>query len=596
MATFHESDRAMHSIDASLAAVRQFSRSKWLDLLRHDQCDRWRSGQQVRVETYFDSLGELRAAAEEALVLICGEVHLRRELGQAPSLEEYQRRFPDLAAQLALEFELDGVLPDASSLADARVAGQPSWNLELPGFEIVRELGRGGSSVVYLARQLSVDRWVAIKATSLLSIDPRQLGRQRQEATILSRLQHANVVQIYDLLEHCGVRCAIIEYVDGSTLEQFTGGKPLAPLAAARLVRVLAEAVHFVHEAGVLHRDIKPSNVLMTATGQPKIADFGLAKLAVGGEPTLTESGQVLGTPSFMPPEQAVGTRDAVGRESDVYALGAVLYTMLAGRPPFQAAATLDTLKQVLEQDPISPRRLDASLPRDLETIVMKCLEKNPTRRYRTAQALADDLRRFELGAPVVARPIAPWGRAWRWARRNRVVAALSTALSLLLVIVTITAVAAAFAINALRQQALFHEERAVANLHEAQGERERAEKNLEYGRQAVNQLAESYALLGNQQPGLDSRLQWYEQAHTLLAKLARESPAKLEFRTQLAASFGRLGLLHAQSRAERLKRDGPAAGGRHARADRSRESRAARVPARLGANVQSAGQAVPHG
>ncbi len=486
------------------------------------------------------------------MVLICGEVHLRREAGESPPLADYERRFPDLADEIAMQFDLDGVLPDTSSLAPSEVTGLESWQFDLPGFAIKSELGRGGSGVVYLARQLSVDRLVAVKVTALLSIDPRQLSRQRQEATILSRLQHPNVVEIYDMVEHGGMLCAILEDVDGSTLEEFTGGKPLPARQATRLVRELAEAVHFVHEAGVLHRDIKPSNVLMTSEGQPKITDFGLAKFTVKTEPSLTEAGEVLGTPSFMPPEQAVGTPRSIGRASDVYSLGAVLYTLLTGRPPFQAAATLDTLKQVLERDPIAPRRLDSSLPRDLDTIVMKCLEKNPARRYPTAQALADDLRRFESGEPVVARPIAVWGRAWRWARRNRLTAGLSAAILLLLVTVAVTGVVAAFVIDSFRQQAVFQKELAVAHLQQARTERARAERSLAYGRQAVNQLTESYALLGDQQQGLDERLRWYEQAHALLARLARESPSDLEFRTQLAASFGRLGLLHAQSRQSR--------------------------------------------
>ncbi len=556
MATFRESHSTdIDSIDAAIAAVRHFSRPHWLDLVRRDQCDRWRSGQGVWAETYFESLPELRAVSEDALVLICGEVHLRREIGDAPALAEYERRFPELADEISVQFDLDCVLADGSSLSPQRHDRIEPWNFELPGFEIVNELGRGGSGVVYLARQLSIDRSVAIKVSSLLAINPGQLCRQRQEATILSRIQHPNVVQIYDLVEHGGILCAIIEYVDGSTLDEYTGGKPLPALKAARLVRVLAEAVHFVHEAGVLHRDIKPSNILMTLQGQPKITDFGLAKF-VEGQPSLTEAGQVIGTPSFMPPEQAVGTLDDVGRPSDVYSLGAVLYAMLTGRPPFQAAATLDTLRQVLEQDPIPPRHLDSSLPQDLETIAMKCLEKSPARRYQSAQALADDLRRFELGEPVLAHPVSPRERAWRWAKRNRLTAGLSSAVLFLLITVTITAVVAAFAIDSLRQEAVFQKERAIANLQEARSERARAEQNLDYGRQAVNQLAESYALLGNQQPGLDQRLQWYEQAHSLLEDLARESPANLKFLTQLAASYGRLGLLHAQSRHSSQARD----------------------------------------
>jgi WD40 repeat protein len=294
----------------------------------------------------------------------------------------------------------------------------------VPGYEILDELGRGGMGVVYRARQLSLNRVVALK---MLKDDalagPADLARFRAEAEAVARLQHPNVVQIFEVGEADGRLFFALEYCPGGSLDKRLGGTPLEPRPAARLAETLARALNAVHQAGVVHRDLKPANVLLAADGTPKVTDFGLAKrLADASGPTAT--GAVLGTPSYMAPEQA-GGKAAVGPAADVYALGAILYECLTGRPPFKAATPLDTILQVVADDPVPPRQLQPRTPRDLETVCLKCLRKEPPRRYASAAALADDLGRFLGGRPVAARPVGAAEYARRWVARNPVVAGL---------------------------------------------------------------------------------------------------------------------------------------------------------------------------
>jgi serine/threonine protein kinase/Flp pilus assembly protein TadD len=417
------------SVERSAEAVRRFARSMWLDLVRRDQSERWRMGTAVRAETYFQLLPELREDREEALVLVCGEVRSRCQAGEQIDADEYAHRFPNLADDLAIQFELDGTLGNLSGTQEPSIEREPH-EIGLPGFEIIRLLGRGGSSRVYLGRQNSVNRLVAIKVIDSWHLDEQQLLRHRQEASILSRMQHPNIVQIYDIFEFDGFLYSVIEYVDGPTLAAFADGKPQPPHRAADLVRILAEAVHAVHDAGVLHRDLKPSNVLMTSAGQPKISDFGLAKLLSNANSLTTNPG-LLGTPSYMPPEHAQGDGRSTDREGDVYSLGAILYELLTGQPPFLGVTILDTLSMIRERDPSSPRLLQPGIPRDLETICLKCLSKSPQARYRTAADLADDLRRHLSGVPIRARRPSPLERLSRWARRNPAVALLTAGLLL---------------------------------------------------------------------------------------------------------------------------------------------------------------------
>jgi hypothetical protein len=294
----------------------------------------------------------------------------------------------------------------------------------LPGYEVLEEVGRGGMGVVYKARQNVPRRLVALKM--ILGGDfgeTDRLERFRREVAVVARLQHANVVQIHEVGEHHGRPYFTMEYVEGGTLARHLAGRPQAPAEAAALVEQLARAVQHAHAKGIVHRDLKPSNVLLAA-GIPKITDFGLAKLLEGATTIAagpqTQSGAILGTPSYMAPEQAAGKSKQIGSAVDVYALGAILYECLTGQPPFQGPTALDTLMRVTMEEPAPPRRLRPETPRDLEVICLKCLRKEPGKRYATAGELADDLRRFLDGKPIQARPHSALERVGRWARRRK--------------------------------------------------------------------------------------------------------------------------------------------------------------------------------
>ena len=335
-----------------------------------------------------------------------------------------------------------------------------------PGYEILGEVGRGGMGVVYRARQIGLNRLVALKM--LLPGAPgglERLVRFRTEAEVLARLNHPNIVPIYDIGECEGRPYFTMEYVPGRDLARFLDGRPQDSAAAARLVETLARAVDAAHRCGVVHRDLKPANILLgsgewpVASGEkrheanppslatrhsplaaPKITDFGLAK-DMTASAGLTRTGEAMGTPCYMAPEQARGDRKAVGPATDVYALGAILYEMLTGRPPFDADSQAETVAQVLHDDPVPPSRLRPRLPRDLVTICMKCLDKAPGRRYGAALDLAEDLCRFQAGEPIHARPAGRIERAYRWGRRRPLVAALLGLLGVLITAFVVTVV-----------------------------------------------------------------------------------------------------------------------------------------------------------
>ena len=249
--------------------------------------------------------------------------------------------------------------------------------------------------VVYRARQLSLNRIVAVKMILPGRVgSPEMVLRFRAEAEAAAGLHHPNIVAIHEIGECEGQHYFSMDYIEGQNLAEAVREGPLPSARAAQLVAKIAEAIHYAHEHGILHRDLKPSNVLIDGADEPRVTDFGLAR-RLGGDSTLTLTGQVFGSPNFMPPEQASGRHGAVGVHSDVYGLGAILYYLLTARPPFVGETLETTLAQVLEQEPVSPRLLNPSVPRDLETICLKCLEKEPSRRYASAQALADELGRF---------------------------------------------------------------------------------------------------------------------------------------------------------------------------------------------------------
>jgi tRNA A-37 threonylcarbamoyl transferase component Bud32 len=317
--------------------------------------------------------------------------------------------------------------PSAPALAGLLAS---SGLVAVPGYEILAELGRGGMGVVYRARQTKLGRTVALKMILAgAHAGETDLARFRTEAEAIARLQHPNIVQVYEVGEHGGLPYFSLEFCVGGSLENKLGGTPLPPREAAALVEVLARAMQAAHDKGIIHRDLKPANVLLAEDGTPKITDFGLAKkLDEAGQ---TASGAVMGTPSFMAPEQAAGKRDAIGPACDVYALGALLYEGLTGRPPFRGPSAMDTIMQVVADEPVPPRQLLSRTPKDLETICLKCLQKDPVRRYPSAAALAEDLRRFQAGESILARPVGRLERVWRWCRRYPAVAALLVLLGL---------------------------------------------------------------------------------------------------------------------------------------------------------------------
>jgi serine/threonine-protein kinase len=353
-----------------------------------------------------------------------------------------QTRSPELAA--TAEAAVTNQLP-ASALPQASQA-KPHQTLEfqggppavvaappVAGYEILAELGRGGMGVVYKAWQKALKRTVALKMVLAGGYNERGRARFQTEAEAVARLQHPNIVQIYEVGESDGLPFFCMEFVQGCNLTAQLAGTPQPAKDCARLVAILARAMHYAHEHGIIHRDLKPGNILLAQGGSepaagfgtPKITDFGLAKkLDDAAGPTRT--GDVMGTPSYMAPEQAMGRLDHIGPATDVYALGAILYELLTARPPFKAETAMDTMFQVMYAEPVRPGQLRAKMPRDLETICLKCLEKETPRRYPTALALAEDLERFVKDEPIRARPVGLAGMALRWARRRPAAAALT--------------------------------------------------------------------------------------------------------------------------------------------------------------------------
>ncbi|HEX4132373.1 MAG TPA: serine/threonine-protein kinase [Pirellulales bacterium] len=368
------------------------------------------------------------AARDERLAALLSE--LPSGAGSAAEVERLAAEHPDLADELR---ELWQAMLLVDRLADAAFAEDQTATL-FGDYELLEELGRGGMGVVYRARHRGLEREVALKRVRFGSAAPAdELSRFRHEALAAARLSHPHVVPVYEVGEYDGQPYFTMQYIAGTTLARRLADGPLPPREVAELLLPVCEAIHAAHCQGVLHRDLKPSNILIDESGRPLVADFGLAK-RVEQDSTLTHSGAVLGTPTYMAPEQAAGSRGQVGPASDVYSLGTILYQMLTGRPPFQGATAMETVLMVLEQEPLPPRLLNPHADRALEMIALKCLQKPPDLRYSSAQALADDLRAYLADEPIAARSgqfaqiwarwmgethhatvLESWGLLWMW-------------------------------------------------------------------------------------------------------------------------------------------------------------------------------------
>ena len=426
--------------------------------------------------------------------------------------------------------DLDVTMVGASPTVNVSSGGAGRTLPVVPGYEVLREVGRGGMGVVYEARQVRLNRPCALKM--ILAGDhagPEAAVRFLSEAEAAARLHHENIVQIYNMGDHNGRPYLELEYVEGGNLAD-NASTPRTPTNAARLVEKIARGIHAAHQQGIVHRDLKPANILLTAAGEPKVADFGLAKwLSVDTGLTRTES--VIGSPSYMAPEQAGGHAKSVGPAADIYALGAILYELLTGRPPFKAATILETLEQVKKVEPPSPSRLQPGLPRDLETICLKCLQKEPRRRYETAEALAEDLRRFVAQEPILARRTGYAERTWRWSRRNPVIASLTGVVALLLV-----ALAVGATIYAFQQKAIAEHETQLRNDRElfAQEKEEAERKTAAQLYESLVEHARALRLAGK--PGY--RVRAWDQLHTAIDLNVPERNAN-EIRDEVIASLG---------------------------------------------------------
>jgi WD40 repeat protein/serine/threonine protein kinase len=469
-----------------------------------DQRERWRIGERIPAEDYLSLYPHHCADPEYGLELVYGEYLLCEQRGEIPDVTGYLRRFPQYAIRFKHQVEMHEAMK-ASSQAVSRHLHDRTYSLPssievqkakpaasgsptIPGYEILSILGRGGMGIVYKARQVHLKRLVALKMIlGGSSATDRELARFRIEAEAVACLQHPNIVQIHEIGEHEGLPYFSLEFVDGGSLAQQLNGTPQLAQFAAQLVETLARAMHVAHEHGIIHRDLKPANILfqrsevgnqksgeaarsassgprpLTSDFCPKITDFGLAK-QLDSPSGQTRSGDVVGTPSYMAPEQALGQVHEIGPRTDVYALGAVLYEMLTGRPPFQGETPVETLLLVAGEEPVPPRRLQPRVALDLETICLKCLEKDPRKRYDTALELADDLGRFLRQEPILARPVGRGEHLWRWCRREPV---LATVTGLLL-----------FAVLAGFVGVLWQWQEAEANFRTSESHREQSEKN----------------------------------------------------------------------------------------------------------------------
>jgi tetratricopeptide (TPR) repeat protein/tRNA A-37 threonylcarbamoyl transferase component Bud32 len=405
-----------------------------LAVLRVDQRWRWLTGERVDVADYFRDFPSLTKHPEAVFELVYSELLIREELGERPDPDDYVGTFPELAERLRLQLEVH----EALSFGEIGAIGwteppesHPSSEPHVPGYELLGEIGRGGMGVVYKARQIKPNRLIALKMILEGRFASRlDLLRFANEAELVATLDHPNIVPILEVGQHDGLPYFTMPLLAGGSLAAAQPHPAGDPRSVARLVAEVAAAVHHAHQRGILHRDLKPGNILLDEEGRPHVTDFGLAKRVKEGR-GLTVTGAILGSPGYMSPEQAAGDPGAVTTASDVYGLGAILYALLTGHAPFEGSSVRETIARLNEEPPEPPSRLNRAVPAPLDQICLKSLEKEPSRRYGTAEALAADLQRWLVGEPISARPEPLAERTWRWVRRRRTAVAAFAAATL---------------------------------------------------------------------------------------------------------------------------------------------------------------------
>jgi serine/threonine protein kinase/tetratricopeptide (TPR) repeat protein len=526
----------------------------------------------------------LSSNAEVAIELIYTECVTLEELGDRPSLDNWTQQYPQWTERLQRLWKLHEAfdegqretpaksetvhghpstrdIPSTESLPKSKSSG-PRLNHWLGQYELLEEIDRGGMGIVYRARQQGLNRIVAVKSIRADTASESDRNRFRLEAEAAARLEHPNIVRVYEVGEQDGCDYLSMEFIEGGSLQRRLKVGRLSTRLSAELLATLADAVHYAHDQGIIHRDLKPGNILVGLnwglksgeypfTSHPnatvKITDFGLAKRYRENALAQTQTGAIIGTPSYMSPEQADGRQADVGVGSDIYSLGAILYELLVGRPPLEAPTAMQTLQWIRSRDPVPPHRIDPDIPRDLETICLKCLNKEPERRYATARDLADDLRCFLDHRPICARPVSIAERSWRVIRRHSLISALTAALLLVCVVSGALFVWQQQQFGQLATLAASTERVAVQQEKRATA----AEAEAEARFQQARQLVEQWTRLGDQLyqgPGMDDmRRQALEQALAYYSGFLSEHEDDPQLRLATARAAIRAGVLQSE-------------------------------------------------
>jgi serine/threonine protein kinase/tetratricopeptide (TPR) repeat protein len=524
----HEPSARAAVLDAECSGDAELRRRVETLLCAHDEFDR--------------SLDVALAGFRLGMTPLTGTEHQGRE-GIADDTSVVTPKAPDLTS--GSESNLTVAVSAGDAPPDRTHRAVPA----IEGYEVLGELGRGGMGVVYRARQILLNRSCVLKMILAgVHADAESVVCFLAEAEAVARLQHPNIVQIHHVGEADGLPFFELEYVDGGSLDRRLDGTPWPARPAAELIAALARGVAEAHRQGIIHRDLKPGNVLLAADGTPKITDFGLAK-ALDKDSGLTRTDSIMGSPGYMAPEQAAGTAKLVGPLADVYALGAILYELLTGGAPFRGTSALEIIEQVRHAEPVPPSRLVPGLPRDVETIALKCLQKEPGKRYESAAALAEDLERFRGGEPIVARPVPFWERGIKWARRRPAIASLAAAVILLLAALLGLGVLSYQRITSALRIAQERREAAEASRREAIRQTKVADANFARARKAVD---DSFTTVSESQllkvPGLQPlRGELLESALRFYQDFLQERGDDPVLRAELAATQSRIGRIQAE-------------------------------------------------